>query len=53
MQDLLDKQEVQITMAAKKHKVSCPSGSMTQILDELEETASSPCQTSLAPQHDG
>ncbi|KAG4969965.1 hypothetical protein JHK82_035661 [Glycine max] len=37
---------------SKKHKVSWPSGSMEQILGELEENASSPCQVPLSPKLD-
>lgn len=39
-------------MASMKHKVSWPSGSMEQILGELEENASSPCQVPLSPKLD-
>ncbi|QCE03469.1 hypothetical protein DEO72_LG8g1493 [Vigna unguiculata] len=47
MEDTLNDQEVQTY--TKKHKDSWPSGSMTEILNELEETASSRCLTPLAP----
>ncbi|XP_027924211.1 uncharacterized protein LOC114181824 isoform X3 [Vigna unguiculata] len=47
MEDTLNDQEVQTY--TKKRKASWPSGSMTEILNELEETASSPCLTPLAP----
>lgn len=40
----------QSPLLIKERKVSYPSGSMAKILDELEETASSPCQTPLAPE---
>lgn len=65
MADILHEQEELIGLSpyqspfvpqlTKKCKVSWPSGSMVEILGELDETASSPCQTPLAPQlnHDG
>ena len=34
---------------SNKQKVSFPSGSMEEILGELEENASSPCQIPLSP----
>ena len=49
MEDILNDQEVQTHILTKKRKASWPSGSMTEVLDELEETASSPCQMPLAP----
>jgi len=47
MEDTLNYQEVQTY--TKKCKALWPSESMAEILNELEETASSPCLTPFAP----
>ncbi|KAJ1429580.1 hypothetical protein SESBI_08365 [Sesbania bispinosa] len=51
MEDIIGEQEEQTPQLTKKHKVSWHD-SMEDIIGELEEIASSPCQMPLAPPTD-
>ncbi|KAJ1408487.1 putative transposase, Ptta/En/Spm, plant [Sesbania bispinosa] len=56
MKNIISDQGEKTPQMSKRHKASRPSSSMEDIIGELEEIASSPCQMPLAPQrinHEG